>query len=160
MDHTLRHRQGALAHVYRQQQLALGVHGRPHPLRGARQACDGFVLADCAFLECPEHDVQFVELDLRDVEVVEKVARKGPQLVGCFNEPVQHGVRVNLKHPRRASDAQALGQTGDHPHDQLWCHTLAVKERAEGLEKIAFAGETLELTPRTTIGMAVRAQIV
>ena len=137
MHDALRHRQGAAADIDDHQHLALGVHGRPHPLRGAREAREGFVFADCAVLESPEHDVQLVELDLLEAEVVEQVARKGPQLVGGFDEPLQHGVWVYLKHPRSASDAQALGQTGDHPHDQLQCHALAVKDRAEGLQKVA-----------------------
>src|SRR5215831_12708737 len=35
-----------------------------------------------------------------------------------------------------------------------------MKQRAMGLEKIAFAGETLELPPGAAIGMAIGAQIV
>src|SRR4029434_9240049 len=67
--------------------------------------------------------------------------------------------RVDLKHPRRAPNAQALGQARDHPHDQLWCYTLAVEDGAESLQKVAVTDDAQQLTPAPPIGMAVGADI-
>jgi hypothetical protein len=41
------------------------------------------------------------------MESMQEVLRKGPQLIGGFDEPLQHGIRVDLEHPRCASDTQA-----------------------------------------------------
>ena len=46
MHDALRHRQGTAADIDHHQQLARGVHGRPHPVAGALQTLDGLVVVD------------------------------------------------------------------------------------------------------------------
>src|SRR5262249_41401470 len=87
------------------------------------------------------------------------VLREGAQLLRRLHEPVQHGVRVHLEHPRGASDAHALSQTRDDPYDEVNRHTLTVKERAEALEKIAATGDTQQLPPGAAIGMTIGVEI-
>jgi len=140
MDHALGNRQGAIPDVDRQQQFTLGVHRRPHPLGRTLQALDGLSLADRAILDGAEQGKQFIELDVLDTHVVQDVSGKGLELVRGLHQPLQHGVRVDLEHPRGAPDAQSLGQACDDPHDEFDRGTLAMKERAKGLEKIAAAG--------------------
>ena len=82
VDHTLRHHQGPLPDVNRQQQLALGRHRYPDPVGRTRQTFDRLVLTDCAVLEGTEYGVQLVELHLGEMEVAQEILRKGPQLVG------------------------------------------------------------------------------
>src|SRR5262249_31243946 len=84
---------------------------------------------------------------------------EGLELRGRFDQPLQHGIRVHLKHPRRAPDTQAFGQTGDHLHHQLWCHTLAVEDRAESLQKVAATDGAQQLPPGTATGMAIGTEI-
>src|SRR5881296_3240950 len=58
-------------------------------MRGARQALDRPLLAPRAVLERPEHGIEFIELHLREVEVVQEVLRKGPQRLRRL--PGEHG---------------------------------------------------------------------
>jgi hypothetical protein len=46
MHDALRHRQGAAADIDHHQQLARGVHDRPHPVWGALEPFHGFLVAD------------------------------------------------------------------------------------------------------------------
>src|SRR5207253_8517378 len=66
---------------------------------------------------------------------------------------------INLEHPRRAANAQPLRQAPDHAHDQVVRHALLVKDRAEGLQKIAVADEAQQLAPMSPIGMAIGAEV-
>src|SRR5262245_42397208 len=93
------------------------------------------------------------------MEIMQEVLRKGPQLICGFDEPLQHGIRVDLEHPRRASDTQALGQARDHVHDELDRYPLAIKDSARMLGKVAVAGGTVELPPGTTVRMSVSTEI-
>src|SRR5919197_1586817 len=43
VDYALRHRQGARSAIDDQEQLALRIDGRPHPVPGTLQAFDGFL---------------------------------------------------------------------------------------------------------------------
>src|SRR5262249_42406062 len=106
-----------------------------------------------------EEGEEFVELHLPDLHVVQDVSGEGLELLRRFDQPLQYGIRVHLEHPRRPPDTQALGQTGDHPHDQLRGHAFAMKDRAEGLEKVTTTDHTQELPPGTPIGMAIGAEI-
>src|SRR5262249_32155510 len=90
---------------------------------------------------------------------MQEVLREGAQLLRRLHEPVQHGVRVHLEHPRGASDAHAPSQTRDDPYDEVNRHTLTVKERAEALEKIAATGDTQQLPPGAAIGMTIGVEI-
>jgi hypothetical protein len=90
---------------------------------------------------------------------MQDVLGEGPQLLCRLHEPLQDRVGVDLAHPRRAPDAHAFGQARDDAHDELDGGALAVKDRAKGLEKVAATGDTQQLLPRTTIGMAIGAEI-
>src|SRR3954463_15929605 len=68
-------------------------------------------------------------------------------------------MRVDLEHPRRAPEAQPLGQAREDPHDEVDGGALAVKDRAKGLEKIATADHTQKLSPGTATRMAIGAEI-
>ena len=91
-----------------QQQLALRVHRRPHPVGRARQALDRLGLADLAGLHRAEQGKELIELDLRDAHVVQEILREGRGMVRHFDQPVQHRIGVHLKHPGYSADAQAL----------------------------------------------------
>jgi hypothetical protein len=67
------------------------------------------VVADRAGLEVAQHGVQFVELQLLHVQGAEERGRKGAQLLGGFDQPVQHGVGVDLEDPRRGADTETFG---------------------------------------------------
>jgi hypothetical protein len=119
MQHGLGHRQGAFPSLDAQQQLALGIDCGPHPVGGPREPLDRLVFTDGAVSHRPEDGVEFVELHLMQVSFVEKIRRKGVQLLRGLHEPAQHGVGVDLKDPRRASDAQTFGQTRHDAYDEL-----------------------------------------
>jgi hypothetical protein len=98
-------------------------------------------------------------LDLPDPHVVQDMSGEGLQLLRCFDQPLQHGLGVHLEHPRRAPDTQAFGQARDDAYDELDGGALAMKERAEGLQKRATTDHTQQLPPGTTAGMAIGAEI-
>src|SRR6267378_6046589 len=80
-------------------------------------------------------------------------------LISKGEDPLQHRVRVDLEHARRASDAQAFGQAREDADDELDRPTLAMQERPEGLQKVAATSATQPLTPGTAIGMAIGTEI-
>jgi hypothetical protein len=129
------------------------------PVARTLNALDGVVFAEFTTFHVPQYGIQLVELPLAHVHLAQKGARKGTQRLRSLYQPVQHRVRIDLEHPRGGPHAQALGQARQHADEQLHGSPFAMQNRALGLEKIAFAGETLELTPRATAGMAVGAQI-
>jgi hypothetical protein len=147
VDHALRHGQGAIPDVDRQQQLALGVHRHPDPLGHTLQALDGLGLADLPVFDRAEQGKELIELDLPHAYIVQDVSGKRPELLCRFHEPVQDGVGVDLEDPRGAPDTSTLGQAREDPHDEVDGGARAVKERAEGLEKIAATGDTQQLPP-------------
>jgi hypothetical protein len=159
VDNTLRHGQRAIPDVKREQEFALGVHGGPDPMRGTLQALDGVGRADFPVLDRAEQGKQLIELDLSDPYAMQEVLREGVQLLRRLHEPLQDRLRVHLEDPRRAPDTHAFGQARDDAHDALDGSALAMKERAKGLKKIAATGDTQQLSPGTTIGMAIGAQI-
>src|SRR4029450_13034058 len=75
------------------------------------------------------------------------------------HQPLQHGIGVDLEHPRCAPDAHAFGQARQDAHDELDRHPFAMEEGAEGLEKGATTDHTPQLPPGTTIGMAIGAEM-
>jgi hypothetical protein len=159
VDKALRHGERALPDVERQQQFTLGGHGDPDPLRGTLQALDGFGRTALAVPDGAEQRKQLIQLHLPDPQVMQKVLREGPELLRCFDQPLQHRLRVDLEHPRGAPDAPALGQAGDDPHDEFDRGTLAMKERAKGFEKRAATGDAEQRPPGTAIGMAMGMEI-
>src|SRR5262249_60510380 len=76
-----------------------------------------------------------------------------------LDEPLQHRIGIDLEHPRRAPDAQALSQAGDDTHDKLDRLPLAMEQGPEGLEKITTADHTQQLPPGTAARMAMGAEI-
>src|SRR5262249_61421211 len=66
----------------------------------------------------------------------------------------------DLEDPSRGADTQALGQTGQDAHNEVDCGLFTVEDRAVGLQKVALASSTVELTPRAAAGMAIGPQIV
>src|SRR5262249_41582921 len=123
------------------------------------QALDGLSLTDLAVLDRAEERKHLIQLHWPDPQVVQKVLREGPELLRHVDQPLQYRIRVHLEHPRCAPDTQAFGQTGDHPHDQLRSHALAVEEGPEGLENIAATHDAQQLSPGTAIGVAMGAEI-
>ena len=101
----------------------------------------------------------FVELDLLDPHDVQGMAGEGLQLLRRFDEPLQHRVGIDLKHPCGTPDAQAFGQAREDPYDEVRRGPLAVKEGAEGLETIPATGDAQQLAPWASIGMAVGTEI-
>ena len=80
-------------------------------------------------------------------------------MLGRFHRPGQHGIWDDFEAPRRGADTQTLGKTGQDPHDQLDLRLFTVQEHATGLQKVATARRIVELTPGSTTGMTVSAQI-
>jgi hypothetical protein len=159
MDKALSHGQRTIANVYDQQQLALRVQRGPDPLRRPRQARDGFRVTDRTVLDRAEQRKQRSALDLLDPHIVQGVSRKRLELLCRFDEPLQDGIGLDLDPPRRAPDTQALGQARHDAHDELNGGVLAIKERAESLEKVAATDDAPPLAPASPIGMAVGADI-
>ena len=96
MEDALRHGQGPLTDVDRQEQLTLRLQGAPDPVRGARQALDRLGLGDLAILERAEDGIEFVQLHLANLEIAQEIGRKRLELVPGLHQPVQDGVRVDL----------------------------------------------------------------
>ena len=56
-------------------------------------------------------------------------------------------VQAVMQWESRAPDTQAFGQAREHAHDEFDEGTLPMKDRAEGLQKIAVTGDTQQLPP-------------
>ena len=93
------------------------------------------------------------------MQVTEKIGGKGPQVLGCLDQPVQHRIGIDLKGSSGGADTQAFSQTGQDAHDALDRHLFAVENRAVGLQKVPLTRGTVELTPGAAAGMAIGAQI-
>src|SRR4029450_2018938 len=159
VDHALRHGQRAIADVDGQEQFGDRVESDPHPVRRPPRALDAPVVADLPRLDRTEQGVQFIELHLRDVHVVQEILREGLEMVGGFDEPLQHCMRVHLEDTGDGTDAQTLSQCADGPHQKLRWDTLAMQRGAMGFEEVALAGRAMQLPPGTTAGMAIRADV-
>ena len=159
MQHGLRHRQGAVTDLDAQQQFGLGINRGPDPVGRTREPLDGLGFAHVTVSHRTEDGVEFVELDLIDVQLVQKVGGKGFELLGGLHQPTEDRIGIDLEHPRRAPDAQAFGQTRDDAHDELHRGALAMKDRAVRLSKISLAGDTLQLAPGLTTGMTIGAEV-
>jgi hypothetical protein len=134
VDHALSHRQGTIADVDRQQQLALGVHRDPHPLGRMLQARDSLGLTDRTVLHGTEEGKHLIELDLPHTHIVQDVSGKRPELLCSFDQPLQDRIRVDLEHPYSASDAHTFGQVRDNAYDEIDRGALAMKDRTKGLK--------------------------
>jgi hypothetical protein len=67
MDHALGHRQGALASLHAQEQLALGIGRRPGSAGGPRELLDRLGCTDVAGSHGTEHRLERIKLDLMQV---------------------------------------------------------------------------------------------
>src|SRR5687767_8618028 len=128
-------------------------------MRRLRQTSDRLVLAEVTSLHGPEDGVELIHLELAHVDLTQEIVCKGLELIHGFSQPLQHRVGVDLEHPRRGPNAQALRQTRQHAHDQLHGPLLPMKERAMMLGKIALARGAVELSPGTTTRMAVGTEV-
>lgn len=138
----------------------MGVHRRPHPGRCALQTRDGFIVIDLTRFEVSQHRIHLVELELLQVKITEEIRGKGTELLGRFDQPVQHGGGVDLEHPRRGTDTQAFSQTGQDAHDEFHRRLFAMKDGAVMFGEIALARGAVQLPPGAAIGMAIGPQIV
>ena len=91
---------------------------------------DGLILTEVAVLDLTQDGIQFIELQLLQVQGTEKRGGKGAELLGRFGQPVQHGVGGDLEDAGRGADTQALRQTGQDPHDAFDLGVFAVEDRA------------------------------
>jgi hypothetical protein len=90
---------------------------------------------------------------------MEDIAGQDRCMVGGFDQPLQHRVRVDCEHAGHRTDARPFGQGAHGPHHQLGCDARAMQGRAMHFEKIGPAGHTLQLPPPSTAGMTVGADI-
>jgi hypothetical protein len=118
MHDALGHGQGAAADIDYYQQLAPGVHHRPYPVRRTLQTLDRLIIADLTGFERSQDRVQLVELQLFEVQITQEISTKGAELFGRFDQPVQHGIGLDLKDPSCRTDTQALCQTGQDWDDE------------------------------------------
>jgi hypothetical protein len=119
MQHSLRHCQGPFTHLDAEQQLALRIDGGPDSVGRPREPLNRLSFAQIAASHRTEDNVEFVELDLLEMHLVQKIGRKGVQLLGGFHQPAQDGIGVDLEDPRRPSDASTFGQTRDDVYNAL-----------------------------------------
>src|SRR5262249_4730985 len=85
--------------------------------------------------------------------------RKGAQLLGGFDQPVQHGIGIDLEDAGGGADTSPLSQAGHNPYDQLDWGLFAVEDRAMRLQKVPRASRTVALAPRAAAGMAIAPQM-
>ena len=57
-------------------------------------------------LQVSQHRVQLIELQLLQVEITQEIGGKGAQLLGRFDQPLQHRVGINLEDPSGGADTQ------------------------------------------------------
>jgi hypothetical protein len=125
----------------------------------ARELLYGLGFTHLAVSHRTEDGVEFVELDLIDLQLVQKVARKSVELFGGFHQPVEDGIGIDFEDPRRASDAQPFGQAGDDVHDELGRGAFAMENRAVGLIEVPLARHTLQLPPGLAARMPIGADV-
>jgi hypothetical protein len=71
------------------------------------------------------------------VDVVQEVLGEGFEMVGGFDEPLEHRIRVDLEHAGYRPNPQAFRQRTYRPHQQIGRHTLAMKDGVMGLKKVS-----------------------
>ena len=120
---------------------------------------NGLVFTHLAVPHRTEGGVEFIELDLIEMQIVQNISGKGMEVLSCLYQPAQDGVGIDLKDTCRASNAQALGQTGDDMHNEFGRGPLAVENRSLGFIKISLTRRTLKLAPGLATGMTVGADV-
>jgi hypothetical protein len=101
-----------------------------------------------------------MDLQLFQVQMTQEISGKGAELFGRFDQPVQHGVRIDLKDPSRRADPQTLSQAGQDAHDEIDLGLFAVKHRTVMLGKKGVARGAMDLTPGATTRMPIGPQVV
>ncbi len=66
-----------------------------------------------------EGGIEFIELDLVEMQIMSKVSRKRLRLLSRLHQPLEEATRIDLEDSRRAPDAQPLSQTRDDVHDEV-----------------------------------------
>src|SRR6266849_4638603 len=77
-----------------------------------------------------------------------------------LDQPGQYAIGVDLEDTSSGADAQPLGQARQHAHDEFHGCLFAMENRAVGFQEVALTGNTVELAPRATAGMAIGPQVV
>ena len=80
---------------------------------------DGLVFTELPVSHGTQGGVKFIELDLVEMQIVQKVGGKGLQVLGRLYQPAQNGIGVDLEDARCAPDAQPLSETRDDLHDEI-----------------------------------------
>ena len=114
---------------------------------------------DLAVPHRTEDGIEFIELDLVEMQIVQKIGGKSLKLLSRLHQPVQHSVGIDFKGTRRASNPQSLSQTGNDMDDELGRRAFAMEDRAVRLVEKSLARYTLKLTPGLAAGMAIGADI-
>lgn len=82
---------------------------RSPPSGGPREPLDGLGCAYVTVSDRTEDNGEFVELNLIDVQLVQKVGGKGFERLGGLSQPLEDRIGIDFAHPRGAPDAQAFG---------------------------------------------------
>src|SRR5262249_49808272 len=90
---------------------------------------------------------------------MQEILRKGGGVVRHLDQPVQHGVWVDLEHPSHRADAQAFRQGTTRPHEDGGRGALPMRGCAVSLLKVALTLDTIQLPRGTATGMAIGAEI-
>jgi hypothetical protein len=64
---------------------------------------------------------------------MQEVLGEGFEVVGGFDQPLEHRVGVDLEHSGDRPNAQAFRQRTYRPHEPIRRHTLAMKDGAMGV---------------------------
>ena len=132
---------------------------RAPPRGGARELRNRLGVTHVTLSHRTEHGVEFVELDLLDVQLVQKVGGKGGQRLRSRHQPPQHRRGSDLAAPCRAPEAQAFGETRDDAHDEFHRRALPMQEGAVGFVERAVTGDTLKLPPELAAGMPLGVDV-
>ena len=156
---TLRHGERTLAHVNRQDHRGHRVHRHPDPMRGTRQACDRFRLADLSRFDSAAQGEPFIHLPLRNVAIASVRAGDPRQRRGGLDSPAQDRLRIALEDAGAGADTASRSESRHGPYPLVRITLLSVKRRPYSFKEIAVATATHALAPASTMRMTVGADI-
>jgi hypothetical protein len=151
---------GPRPHLDGQQPLALGLSRRPHPVGCTLKGFDGLCLADHAGFHVTQEGRQRIHVQLMHVDITQESTCKDSEVLRGFPQPVPPGVGGDFDAPSGAADTQPLGYACQPVDNALDRSPFAMKDRPMMLWNGAVAGRTVQLSPRTTPGMAIGPQVV